>query len=65
MKHDSNYWSKKFEVTVLDPDGWDRANFDVSWSEEIDEEEFKKRLQRSTSLRLPKKEYDRNESTVV
>lgn len=35
---------------VLDPDGWDRANFEVSWNEPITEEEFVRRLQRSTCM---------------
>ncbi len=59
MKMNSTAWSELFEVVVLDPDGWDRANFDVSWNEEIDEEEFKRRLQRSTSMRNWKKEVEK------
>ena len=34
--------------TVLDPDGWDRKNFEESWAEEITEAEFNKRLVAST-----------------
>ena len=34
--------------TVLDPDGWDRKNFDVSWNEKIDRDEFQRRLMQST-----------------
>lgn len=44
-----------FDVIVMDPDGWDRANFDESWNELISEEVFKARLQHSTSMRVPKK----------
>lgn len=31
-------------VTVLDPDGWDRKNFEHSWAEELTREEFDSRL---------------------
>lgn len=38
-----------FPLTVLDPDGWDRSNFKYSFEDElITEEEFLKRLGRST-----------------
>lgn len=33
---------------IIDPDGWDRSNFEASWNERITEEEFKKRYSRST-----------------
>lgn len=51
MKQNSTAWSEHFGVIVLDPDGWDRSNFKQSWYEEIDELEFKRRLQHSTSMR--------------
>jgi hypothetical protein len=35
-------------IVIQDPDGWDRANFDVSWDEPITEDEFKRRLTLST-----------------
>jgi hypothetical protein len=47
----SEQWQKKFKdkITVLDPDGWDRQNFEHSWKEEkITLEEFKKRCEKST-----------------
>ena len=55
MDRTSGEWSAFFDVIVMDPDGWDRANFDESWNELISEEVFKVRLQRSTSMRVPKK----------
>lgn len=33
---------------VIDPDGWDRKNFEDSWDEIISKQEFNKRLMRST-----------------
>jgi hypothetical protein len=37
------------ELKILDPDGWDRSNWDYSWGEErITEGEFNQRLFRST-----------------
>ena len=54
MKLNSTEWSTKFGVLVTDPDGWNRQDFDASWAEQITEAEFKARLQKSTSLTLPK-----------
>lgn len=46
----SEQWqSLKPGVKVLDPDGWDRKNFQWSWhKEEITEAEYQKRLAQST-----------------
>ena len=39
---------------ILDPDGWDRQNFQFSFFEEmISEEEFKNRLMFSTVVIMP------------
>jgi hypothetical protein len=35
---------------VVDPDGWDRMNFEASWAEEITEPEFNARLMGSSVL---------------
>ncbi|WPH64657.1 hypothetical protein [Vibrio phage vB_VpaP_SJSY21] len=48
MFKNSEDWSKDLDITVIDPDGWDRKNFDISWSEEISEEEFLIRVSKST-----------------
>ena len=48
-KRTSEEWQKLCEVEVLDPDGWDRMNFQYSWYEElITREEFERRLGSST-----------------
>ena len=52
-KKTSKEWSKKFKIRlgheILDPDGWDRKNFDYSFYEEkITREEFNKRMMYST-----------------
>lgn len=40
--------------TILDPDGWDRDNYQYSFHEElIAEEEFNKRIIKSTITTLP------------
>lgn len=45
----SEQWIKNCEITVLNPDGWDRRNFNFSWYEEkITIEEFQRRLTTST-----------------
>jgi hypothetical protein len=57
MKKTSKEWCKYFginpiggdgEPEILDPDGWDRTDFERSWNEKITEQEFKKRLEFST-----------------
>lgn len=45
---DSATWAKILDVTISDPDGWDRKDFEASWSEKITREEFELRLGRST-----------------
>jgi len=54
MKKTSKEWyeeiPKKYELVILDPDGWDRTgDFDYSFNKElITKEEFKMRLSYST-----------------
>lgn len=39
------------ELAIMDPDGWDRSNWQYSfYDEKITEEEFNKRLMNSTCL---------------
>jgi len=45
----SEEWQKLCKIEVLDPDGWDRRNYQYSWHEElITRNEFEKRLGSST-----------------
>lgn len=46
----SDQWEKiKPTIKVIDPDGWDRKNFNYSWFEElITEKEYDQRVLRST-----------------
>lgn len=38
---------------VVDPDGWDRENYEYSWhKEEISYDEFMKRLEKSTTVTI-------------
>jgi hypothetical protein len=37
-------------MVIMDPDGWDRKNFEASWAEPITEDEFAKRMLMSTCL---------------
>jgi len=51
-KKTSAEWIKEVGYEVLDPDGWDRANFDYSWNKEkITMAEFQRRLAMSTVMR--------------
>lgn len=44
--------AKDAGLIILDPDGWDRKNFQYSWYEEkITEEEFRRRVFCSTVMR--------------
>jgi hypothetical protein len=48
-KRSSNNWNLLKGYIIIDPDGWDRTNFNFSWyQEEITEEEFMRRLYKST-----------------
>lgn len=37
-------------LVILDPDGWDRKNFEASWAEAITEQEFTRRMLMSTCV---------------
>ena len=51
----SSQWCREFECVVVDPDGWDRKNYEYSFEQElITEEEFRKRVSKSTMLILGK-----------
>lgn len=40
---------KEFKLVILDPDGWDRKNYEFSFNQKkITKEEFKLRLSKST-----------------
>jgi hypothetical protein len=49
----SGEWCQLFDVQVLDPDGWDRSDFQRSWNEQITLTEFKRRLMVSTAYVPP------------
>lgn len=45
----SEEWQKEYpNITVFDPDGWDRQKFAQSWNELITQKEFEKRVSFST-----------------
>lgn len=49
LKKTSEEWNKLYNIKILDPDGWDRRNFNYSWYEEkITKEEFRDRVLQST-----------------
>lgn len=52
IKKTSAEWIKEVGYEILDPDGWNRTNFDYSFNKEkITMEEFQKRLSFSTVRR--------------
>lgn len=53
IKKTSADWAKEVNIMVLDPDGWDRTNYDYSFNQEkITKQEFNIRLVKSTVLVL-------------
>ena len=50
--HRSGAWCLLLGFEVLDPDGWDRTNFQESWNEPITRDEFMRRVSKSTARRL-------------
>lgn len=52
LKKTSNTWQEEYpNPAVLDPDGWDRTNYQYSWFEElITFDEYQKRVSESTCL---------------
>ncbi len=53
MKRDGQGWLAQPEykgLVVMDPDGWNRTDFDNSWREEITKEEFDRRVLHSTCV---------------
>ncbi len=64
IKFNSDKWTKLTGIVVLDPDGWDRKNFDVSWAEEITFDEYCDRASRSTTMNRPRMDYDELKAMV-
>jgi hypothetical protein len=56
IKKTSKEWLEGADYMIMDPDGWDRKNFDYSFNKEkITLAEYNKRLMRSTSIKLQNK----------
>ena len=53
----SEQWDKEYpDIQILDPDGWDRKNYQYSWHQEkISKEEFERRMFKSTCLKVTQK----------
>jgi len=59
IKKTSQQWydeiPKEFQFFIIDPDGWDRKNYEFSFKKElITKEEFVKRTLNSTCMRFNK-----------
>lgn len=49
LRKASSEWLKESDFIVIDPDGWDRSNYEYSFNiEKITKKEFDKRLMMST-----------------
>lgn len=46
-------WCELTGIQIMDPDGWDRKNYFVSWNTPITREEFIKKAWMSTCLSWP------------
>jgi hypothetical protein len=64
-KKTSKEWQREIPYPkVLDPDGWDRSNFQYSWREElITKEEYFNRVSYSTCIHKIKEDKENDEST--
>ena len=47
-KLSSTMWSNLLDILVMDPDGWDRKNFDVDWNKKITLKMFLSKASEST-----------------
>lgn len=56
IKLSGEEWVKELNdgITILDPDGWDRSNWEVSWNEKINLHEFYRRRDMSTNCGSPR-----------
>lgn len=54
VKKAAEIWCYDTGIEILDPDGWDRRDYDNSWCEEITREEFIRRAAMSTCRAWPK-----------
>lgn len=52
-KKSSRDWMDEMKIVVMDPDGWNRQDFDNSWNEMITREEFMNRVMKSTVMLTP------------
>jgi hypothetical protein len=48
--HSSAEWQIYYPYLILDPDGWDRKNYEKSWAEQITWKEFQNRAAKSTCI---------------
>jgi hypothetical protein len=58
IKRSSHFWSNETGIEVLDPDGWNRMDYEKSWAEEITRDEFIRRAGMSTCKAWPDPLYD-------
>lgn len=47
-RYSPEVWCQMFDIIILDPDGWDRSNFDEDWAKALTREEFVKKMMVST-----------------
>lgn len=65
-KKTSKQWESESYIKIIDPDGWDRTNFEYSFNEElITYDEFNNRRLRSTIrwVNIPKTPHNEKERT--
>lgn len=64
VKKSSEIWCFDTGIQVLDPDGWNRMDYENSWYEEITRDEFIRRATMSTCRRWPNPLWDEEEETT-
>lgn len=64
VKKASEIWCYDTGIEVMDPDGWNRKDYENSWCEEITRDEFIRRAGMSTCKRWPEPLLDEEEETT-
>ena len=41
-------WAEIYKIEILDPDGWDRRNFEQDWARPLTEAAFNTKMMQST-----------------
>ena len=49
IKRSPDKWGKLLNILIIDPDGWNRSNYDVDWKKKLTLSEFIQKASNSTA----------------